>query len=145
MTKNVMLIDDNKIDIFINQRVIEKYDPNIKISAFNDVMAALSFLDGVENCRMGIQPPQIILLDINMPGMNGFAFFSEFKRKQKLAGQEILIFMLSSSCCPNDIQKAEKEPLCAGYIIKPLNIEKLKDAFSELQNMNCPKEFKKIV
>lgn len=140
-----MLIDDNKIDLFINQRVIEKYDPNIEITTFSDAFSALNFFEGFKNCCSHTRTPQIILLDINMPGMTGFGFFNEFKRMQSAVGHEISIFMLSSSSSPDDLLRAENEPFCAGFIIKPLNVEKLKNALNHLENVRFPENFKKIV
>lgn len=147
MIKNVMLIDDNKIDVFVSQKVIEKYDPKVKTRAFNNAIMALSFFKLLElnNNIKSLSLPEIILLDVNMPEMNGFNFFKEFKELNVVKEHKIAVYMLSSSICPDDIIKAQKEPQCSGYIIKPLTLEKLKKFISEPEDAEHPLQFKKII
>jgi len=147
MIKNVMLIDDNKIDLFVNQRIIEKYNPEIGIKTFNNAMSAISFFKLLEH-KINIKPltvPDVVLLDINMPEMNGFNFFEEFNNLNLSDKGNIDIYMLSSSLCPDDIYRARTEPNCSGYITKPLTGHKLENVFNKsLNNMECEK-FKKII
>lgn len=145
--KNIMLIDDNKIDVFVSQKVIEKYDPNVKTRAFNNAVLALSYFKLLElNSNIkSLSLPEIILLDVNMPEMNGFNFFREFKELKVVREHEIAIYMLSSSVSPDDINKAQMEPECSGYIIKPLTLEKLKKFINEPKHAEHPLRFKKII
>lgn len=147
MIKNVMLIDDNKIDVYVSQKVIEKYDPNVKTRAFNNAVLALSFFKLLEanNNITTLSLPEIILLDVNMPEMNGFNFFKEFKELKVVKDHKIAVYMLSSSICPDDIIKAQKETHCSGYIIKPLTLEKLKKFIHEPEDTEHPQQFKKII
>lgn len=139
-----MLIDDNKIDIFINEKVIGKYDPHIKIIAFNDAISALSFFELFEMNVPSPAAPQLILLDINMPELDGFGFFQRFKALKVVNQYDISVFMLSSSSCPDDVRKAQSETCCAGYIMKPLTIDKLKNACNQVEKLKYPRDFKKI-
>src|SRR5690554_7563321 len=111
MIKNVMLIDDNKIDLFINQRIIEKYNSEINTRVFTSAISAISFLKILE-LNVGIKSltvPDVILVDINMPEMDGFTFFKEFKQLRLLEKYAIEVYMVSSSICPSDIFKARSE------------------------------------
>lgn len=140
-----MLIDDNKIDVFISERVIEKYDPSIETIAFNNANSALKFFEGFDGDVKSHALPEAILLDVNMPGMSGFKFCKESEVMKLIDDHNIAIYMLSSSSCPDDIKKAQKEPRCSGYIIKPLTIDKLKNAFDGAKNFASLEEFKKII
>lgn len=143
----MMLIDDNKIDVFVNQRIIEKYDSNVKTRVFDNAISALNFFKLLElNTNIkSLAIPEVILLDVNMPGMDGFKFFKEFEELKILNDYKIGIYMLSSSSCPDDIKKAKNEPSCAGYIIKPLTVDKLKNAFDDRSNFASSQEFQRIM
>src|SRR5690606_41577813 len=94
MIKNVMLIDDNKIDLFINQRIIEKYNSEINTRVFTSAISAISFLKILE-LNVGIKSltvPDVILVDINMPEMDGFTFFKEFKQLRLLEKYAIEVY-----------------------------------------------------
>lgn len=142
-----MLIDDNKIDLFVNQRIIEKYNPTVKIKAFNNAFSAISFLKLLElNVSIkSVAIPDIILLDINMPEMNGFSFFDEFKQLNLAHKNEIEVYILSSSTSSEDVAKAQKETYCAGYITKPLTVSKLKNILEKSVNIKQDEPFKKIM
>ncbi|WP_430466879.1 response regulator [Winogradskyella ouciana] len=125
MISNVMLIDDNKIDLFICKKIIEKYDPEIKTRNFTNGISALNYL---KLCRLSsksktLVPPDLILLDINMPQMNGFEFIEELKKQELYLAQLPKIYMLSSSLYPEDILNSDNNPYCSGYLNKPLTVE----------------------
>ncbi|MFN5706366.1 MAG: sigma-70 domain-containing protein, partial [bacterium] len=69
--------------------------------------------------------PQLILLDINMPIMNGFVFLQEYSKLLGERSNKIDVFMLSSSVDPNDIRKSEDYSFVKGFISKPLSLEHL--------------------
>ena len=64
--------------------------------------------------------PDIILLDLNMPILDGWQFLDEFKQFNSTAQ----VYIMSSSNYPEDIQNASNYPLVKGYIVKPLTTEK---------------------
>ncbi len=114
----VLLVDDNPIDLMINTKTLERYDDSIEVCKASSAQEALQFL------QEGKCKPTCMLLDIKMPGMDGFEFLAALKE----SGQEVKfgIHMLSSSIDPADLENAEKDPLVNSYIEKPLNLDKLK-------------------
>lgn len=128
MISNIMIVDDNKIDLFVHQKIIEKHNSNIKINCYNNPLSALNSLKAsysAENFK-AINIPDVILLDVNMPQMNGFEFIKHLKKMEIQSKNRIRVFMLSSSHYSKDIQRAKKNSGCFGYISKPLTLEKLK-------------------
>ena len=73
--------------------------------------------------------PDYILLDINMPIMNGWEFLDEYKRLNIDPAGKSKIFIISSSVFSNDINKARSYPLVKDFISKPLNVDKIIELF----------------
>lgn len=142
-----MLIDDNKIDLFVSQKIIERLEIKINTRTFISATSAINYLKII---KKHMNPhtmliPDMILLDINMPDMSGFDFFEEFKRTNIIDKEKISIYMLSSSMCPDDILKAQKETYCSGYITKPITVDKLNNLLNEPINFEYSECFKKII
>lgn len=135
MKLDFMLIDDNKIDLFICKKIIEKSSINHRVRTFKKAYSAIKFLE-VFTKKLEYQEvflPDIILLDINMPEMSGFQFLSEFNKLEKLIEKPIKIFMLSSSTNMHDVIKVKSEKHCVDFISKPLTVEELNKIISESQ------------
>lgn len=130
MKANVMLIDDNKIDLFISEKIIKRLCIDSNIRTFSSAKSGIEFLKILE-AKVGIKTmlvPDIILLDINMPEMNGFQFINEFNKLKMLKEKNIKIYMLSSSANLKDINKAKNMVACSGFINKPLTVQSLNRA-----------------
>lgn len=125
--KSIMLVDDNDVDRFITQKVIESLNFVEQILPFSTAREALNYLKLIEDMDVyqGVFPPQIILLDINMPVMDGFAFLDEFDELKTAKQKSILIFMLSSSINHDEIKKANNNKYVSGLISKPLTTAEL--------------------
>lgn len=114
---SVLLIDDNDIDNFINQRIITSFYFANTVIVKNSALGALEYLK-----KFTDNLPNIIFLDLNMPIMDGFGFLEEF-HKLVAADEKYLqckIIVLSSSMSPDDINKASINPYVHKYINKPL-------------------------
>lgn len=125
---SVLLVDDDEINNFISIKLIKKAFANTEIMAcLNGKLAIDQLVEIQENDPEKL--PDYILLDINMPVMNGWAFLDEFKRLELDVAGKCKIFIISSSVFSNDINKAKSYPLVKGFVSKPLNIEKIKELF----------------
>ncbi|HSI77371.1 MAG TPA: response regulator [Lunatimonas sp.] len=92
-------------------------------------------IDGLsEIVEKGLTLPNVILLDINMPIMNGWQFLEEFK-KRGMDVHGIRIFVVSSSINQDEIDRANAYDYVSGYIFKPLTMDKIKDLKEKLSNM----------
>ncbi len=115
----VLLIDDNDIDNFINERMITTNFFSNRVIVKNSGEAALNYLR--ENAESDVNLPQIIFLDLNMPVMDGFSFLSEFENLSEAVKKNCKVIVLSSSISPEDINRASTNPLVVKYVNKPLN------------------------
>jgi len=123
--KSVLLVDDDDTSNFISEIIINKSSITESISTVKNGSEALKFVLShclKETCDEDC--PNLIFLDLHMPVMDGFDFLNELKAK--MPEHCFKIYILSSSNNPIDIDKA-KEYNIEGYIVKPLNIEKIKE------------------
>lgn len=112
--RKVMLIDDNDIDLKINAKLISL------TKLFDDIIICQSGEEALAYLHKHIQSdqmPDFILLDIQMPEMDGFEFLYHYKN----FAQKCPVAMLSSTLDFGDIQKAEANPLVVKLLKKPLS------------------------
>ncbi|WP_034257018.1 response regulator [Adhaeribacter aquaticus] len=113
---NVLLVEDDEVDIMNVQRAFKKN--NIT----NPLFIARNGLEALEMLQNGKVPmPQIIILDINMPKMNGIEFLKELRNDANL--KHISVFVMTTSNEDSDKINAYNLNI-AGYILKPLSFEK---------------------
>lgn len=123
----VMLIDDNDIDNLINSRIITAHNFASVVDVKTTTESALEYLRGLTAGSSNI--PAVIFLDLNMPGMDGFAFLEEFEKMADFVKTGCKVVVLSSSISPDDINKASTNAYVIKYINKPLS-ESYLDAIS---------------
>ena len=120
---NVLLIEDDTIEVMKLNRTITKLKLNHKIVIANNGEEALKTLK-VDNFL-----PDIILLDLNMPKMNGIEFLSILKSDENL--RHIPAIILTTSKNQKDLLECYKIGI-AGYVLKPLKYE---DYILKIQNL----------
>jgi CheY-like chemotaxis protein len=126
---SILLVDDDEINNFISIKLIRKALFNAEITACLNGKFAIDQL--AEMQRKGAEKlPDYILLDINMPIMNGWEFLDEYKRLNIDPVGKTKIYIISSSVFSNDINKARSYPLVKSFISKPLSVDKIKEMFS---------------
>ncbi len=117
----VMLIDDNRIDLFIHNAFIKQMNIAHAVLEYSFAKDAITFLQNSESSNW----PELILLDIHMPIMNGFDFLDEYLVLPENSRNKCKIVIVSSSLDTGDRQKAKSNPLVIDLFEKPLNREKL--------------------
>lgn len=117
-----ILIDDSAFDLFIYEKLIIKSGIGNSVRPFNSAQDALEYLDG-EGEKL---PKTVILLDLQMPGMNGFEFIDQFDLLPQQIKDKIRIYMLSSTIDTRDIDKAKASASIIDLLSKPLEIGVLK-------------------
>lgn len=119
---SIMLVDDNKIDNFFHERVIKKYNPAIQVIAIPTGRAALDYLENKITPR-----PEIIFLDINMPGMNGWQFLERYSKLPAEHKVNLVVVMLTTSENPDDRAKALSHGILTDFRSKPLTVAMLEE------------------
>jgi CheY-like chemotaxis protein len=123
---NILLVEDDEVDVMNVKRAFSKN--NIK----NDLYVAGNGVEALEMLRGSIVPlPRIIILDINMPKMNGIEFLKELRKDENL--KNISVFVMTTSNEDSDKINAYNLNV-AGYILKPLSFEKFIASVATLKN-----------
>ena len=126
---SILLVDDDEINNFISIKLIKKALLNTEITAcLNGKFAIDQLLEITQKDPSKL--PDYILLDINMPIMNGWEFLEEYVKYKIDPTGKTKIFIISSSVFSNDISKAKSYPLVKDFISKPLNVEKITELFA---------------
>ena len=125
----ILLIDDNPADNEFHTIKIKKAQVCNHIKVAIDGPKALNYLikSGEEEQSETYPKPDLIFLDINMPGMNGFEFLEEYKKLDDKLKSKVVIIMLSTSLNPDDEKKAEENTDVKEFQNKPLDVKVLQE------------------
>lgn len=113
MRIKILLVEDDELDVISIQRSLHKLDMEYDLHTVYNGKEALSML--VRNGDKLI--PNVILLDLNMPKMNGIEFLTALRADNRY--NHTKVFIMTTSSEPNDRKHAEELGI-SGYIIKPL-------------------------
>lgn len=117
--ENILLIEDDKVTNFINQRLIKKVNLSFKINVTHNGDEGLSYIKKCFAHNDSI--PQLVLLDINMPVMDGFDFLEELEKLR--IKEKLIIIILTTSGHTKDIDKLHGSGN-SDIIAKPLTEQK---------------------
>lgn len=129
-TVKIGIIDEDKVLIFLTRKMITTYNPSIEVISCEEAIEALKYLSN--NLTDTNKLPDIILLDINLPIMDGWEFLEQYKKIVNLLPKKIKLYMFSSSISAIDKDRAQQNPLVEDYLTKPLTIEKLSKILNDL-------------
>jgi len=118
-----IIIDDSKLDCFIAEKIIKNTGKSESVRSFLQAKEAIDFIaktpQADENSRT------IILVDIQMPVMNGFEFVEAFEKLPPDITTHYTIYVISSSINENDIHKLQQYPSVKQFLNKPLTSNNL--------------------
>jgi CheY-like chemotaxis protein len=128
--KTLGIVDDDEIYTFLIKKSIEQTNFVETIKVFHNGLDAIDFLK--KNAANYDSLPEIILLDLSMPIMDGWEFLEEYILLSPKLGRKITIYIISSSISPYDIAKAKSISFVTDFIIKPVSKERLIEIFKKL-------------
>ncbi len=128
---HVLLVDDNEADNFLHKKVVKRSGLVSRVVSVLSGKDALTFLKF--NHRNDERQPDLILLDINMPGMNGWEFMEEYDLLPPEEKAKVVVMMLTVSLNPDDRERSEEKEL-SGFYNKPLTVT----AFREIVKKHFP-------
>ena len=120
--KCILLIDDNKFDTFFHEKVVQRKNLAEVVIVKNSGTEAMEFLKST--AIDDINYPELILLDINMPGLSGWDVLDQY-HSMTCRNPNTKIFMLTTSINPDDEVKATSYAAVFGFISKPMEIDTL--------------------
>jgi CheY-like chemotaxis protein len=115
MYRQVMLIDDSDVDLLYGRLMIERAGIAQAVHGFVSAREALLHLQRPEGHEV-----DLVLLDINMPGMNGFDFLAAYEALDARQRPQCVVVMLTSSPDPDDRARAFSHSVVKGYVTKPM-------------------------
>lgn len=122
--KPILLVDDDLVDVMTVKRALKQISVNNRIDVRGDGEEALEYLRNTEDL------PGVILLDLNMPRMNGIEFLTEIKSDEQLKSVPVIVLSTSGEnrdmkvCFENDV---------AAYLVKPVDYQ---DFVNDLRKFN---------
>lgn len=130
MTKTICIIDDDELYKLLLKKTINNLKGKTEVISYANGQEAIHGL--LENKSNPSKLPDTILLDINMPVMDGWEFMEEYLSIQEEFSKSMVIYIASSSIAHQDIEKSKTYKEISGYLIKPI----VKSTVASLLNEN---------
>lgn len=128
----ICIIDDDPIFRFGTKKMMEAVHHHLDFLIYKNGQEAYD--DLLPKLKLGSNLPDVILLDLNMPIMDGWQFIEEITKNPN--AEKIPIFIVSSSVDTRDIDKAKTYKIVNNYIVKPFSVSKIQELLKELTNIN---------
>ena len=122
-----IIIDDNELDLFIIEKFLSLAELALSIQRFSSAEDGLRYIEANGDSM----PATIILLDLQMPVMNGFDFVDAYASFSESLRSKITIYILSSTVDRGDIERIKQNPFIVDLISKPLDVDVLKHKLAQ--------------
>ena len=122
--KHLLLVDDDPTTNFFNRHLIGKMEIFDQIHEAANGQAAL---DKIAELHDRGEAPDMILLDINMPIMNGFEFLDRYTKLDDKIKSSVVVCMLTTSLAQEDLERSKEYDILNDYIDKPLYEAKMRE------------------
>jgi CheY-like chemotaxis protein len=118
--KRVFLIDDDEVFVFLTKKVIERSGVDVELTVFSNGQEAMEHIKSiaVETSKL----PDVILLDLNMPVMDGWDFLGTYQEIE--LAKFIALYIVTSSISPYEVERAKHIKEVKEFIVKPIAKEK---------------------
>ncbi|WP_218157956.1 response regulator [Pustulibacterium marinum] len=128
----IAIVDDNIVFRKLTKIAIEHSDSkDVEVLLFENGQEAFDYIKTYIEDKE--QLPKVILLDLNMPVMDGWQFLEETLPINKSHSLNLVIYIVSSSNNDEDIERAKTLSDVKGYLVKPINITQINSLIAELQ------------
>ena len=121
----ILLVDDDEINNFLSNELIRFYQPNVAIISMLYVEEALEYLS--QKIIQKQELPEIILVDINMPHLNGWDFMDAFEKMEAEAIKNVRVYVYTSSIYYKDLEKVKSYKSVIKLITKPFTDEMISE------------------
>lgn len=126
----VVLIDDNETTNFLNERLLKRLGVTEEIVVFSDAIEGFRHLWGSAAEGGGATGPELIFVDLRMPGLDGVEFLELYRSLALPVRQRTKLAVLTTSMLPTDRARVAAYPEVE-YLVKPLSREKIERLFAE--------------
>lgn len=126
MLNKVLCVDDDPITLMLCKKVIERVNYTKEVNTAKNGEDALEYFSEIKKNQTA--PPELVLLDLNMPIMNGWELLDKYLELEfNLIFKETKFIVLSSTIDPSDIEKSKNYPMVIDFISKPITKDILKE------------------
>ena len=129
--KTCCIIDDDPIFIYGTRRIMKEVDFSENIMVYNNGEEAIEGISQISEAEEKL--PEVIFLDLNMPIMNGWEFLEEFEKLPNPNLKKTIIYIISSSVDPRDLERVKNYRQVNNYILKPITPNDLEAVITSIK------------
>ena len=126
------IIDDDPIFIYGTKKIMKEVNFCDTVLVYSNGQEAIEGLSELSNSDNAF--PSVIFLDLNMPIMNGWEFLDLFKQIPNQNIGEVIVYIISSSVDPRDLERVKNYQMVNNYILKPITSEVLEGILDTFVN-----------